>query len=241
VPRDMFGDIVHPSVKVGSRKWYTVPLSITVHCVLIGAIMIIPLMASDILPTPTVIMAFAAASPPPAPPPPPPPAPKTGQPPPPQVEVHPQAAPIEAPKEIAPETEVDAVTRNAIATVEANTLDGLAGSMFDGRDVAPPPPPPPLPPAPVRVGGQVQRPTKIKDVNPLYPPIAQTARVQGTVIIEATIGVDGNVTDTRVLRSVPLLDQAALDAVKQWQFTPTTLNRQPVPVIMTVTVTFTLR
>jgi len=60
------------------------------------------------------------------------------------------------------------------------------------------------------------------------------------VIIEATIGPTGAVTDTRVLRSIPLLDQAAIDAVKQWQFTPTTLNGQPVPVIMTVTVQFTL-
>jgi len=64
--------------------------------------------------------------------------------------------------------------------------------------------------------------------------------VQGVVIIEATIGPGGKVTDTRVLRSIPLLDQAAIDAVKQWEFTPTTLNGQPVPVIMTVTVQFTL-
>jgi protein TonB len=237
VPRDMFGDVVDPSVNVGSRKWYTVPLSITVHTLLIGAIMIIPLMASDILPTPPSMMAFVAAPPPPAPPPPPPP--QAAQPPTPQVEVNSQAAPIAAPKDITPETELDAVTRNAIATVEAGTFDGLTGSTFDGHELALPPPPPP--PAPVHVGGQIERPTKIKDVNPLYPPIAQAARVQGTVIIEATIGVDGNVTNTRVLRSVPLLDQAALAAVRQWQFTPTTLNHQPVPVIMTVTVTFALR
>jgi protein TonB len=92
----------------------------------------------------------------------------------------------------------------------------------------------------VRVGGNIQAPKKTKDVRPVYPSIAQSARVQGVVIIEATIGPTGAVTDTRVLRSIPLLDQAAIDAVKQWQFTPTTLNGQPVPVIMTVTVQFTL-
>ena len=88
---------------------------------------------------------------------------------------------------------------------------------------------------------QIKPPTKIKDVKPVYPPIAQSARVSGVVIIEATIGPDGRVKDAKVLRSIPLLDQAALDAVKQWQFTPTLLNGVPVPVIMTVTVNFTLQ
>jgi protein TonB len=90
------------------------------------------------------------------------------------------------------------------------------------------------------VGGQIKPPTKTKDVKPVYPPIAQSARVQGVVIIEATIGANGRVQDARVLRSIPLLDQAALDAVRQWEFTPTLLNGVPVPVIMTVTVQFTL-
>ncbi len=81
----------------------------------------------------------------------------------------------------------------------------------------------------------------MRDVKPVYPPIAQSARVSGVVIIEATIGADGRVKDAKVLRSIPLLDQAALDAVKQWQFTPTLLNSVPVPVIMTVTVNFTLQ
>ena len=81
----------------------------------------------------------------------------------------------------------------------------------------------------------------MRDVRPVYPPIAQSARVSGMVIIEATIGADGRVKDAKVLRSIPLLDQAALDAVKQWTFTPTLLNGVPVPVIMTVTVNFTLQ
>ena len=81
---------------------------------------------------------------------------------------------------------------------------------------------------------------KTKDASPVYPQIAVISRVQGVVIIEATIGVDGTVQEARVLRSIPLLDSAALDAVKQWEFTPTLLNGEPVPVIMTVTVQFTL-
>jgi protein TonB len=93
----------------------------------------------------------------------------------------------------------------------------------------------------VRVGGNIQAPRKVKDVPPAYPPIAQSARVQGVVILEATIGPDGHVQDVRVLRSIPLLDAAAVDAVREWQYTPTLLNGVPVPVIMTVTVNFTLR
>ena len=93
---------------------------------------------------------------------------------------------------------------------------------------------------PVRVGGPVPPPKRIKDVRPVYPAIAQSARAQGVVIIEAIIGPDGHVQDAKVLRSIPLLDAAALEAVKQWEFTPTLLNGEPVPVIMTVTVNFTL-
>ena len=115
----------------------------------------------------------------------------------------------------------------------------MIGGVVGGLPTAPPPPPPPT--APVRVGGAIKQPSKVKDVKPVYPPIAQSARVQGIVIVEATIGPDGRVKDAKVLRSIPLLDQAALDAVKQWQFTPTLLNGVPVPVIMTVTVNFTLQ
>ncbi len=93
--------------------------------------------------------------------------------------------------------------------------------------------------AAVRIGGQVKTPTKIKDVRPVYPAIAKSARVSGVVTIEATIGADGKVIDAKVVRSVPLLDQAALDAVRQWEYTPTLLNGVPVPVVMTVTINFT--
>jgi protein TonB len=64
--------------------------------------------------------------------------------------------------------------------------------------------------------------------------------VQGVVTLEATIGPDGRVQDARVLRSIPLLDQAALDAVKQWEFTPTLVDGKTVPVISAVTVNFSL-
>ena len=76
---------------------------------------------------------------------------------------------------------------------------------------------------------------------PVYPPVAQAARVQGVVILEAVIGPAGAVTDVKILRSVPLLDDAAIEAVRQRVYTPTLLNGVPVPVIMTVTVNFTMQ
>jgi protein TonB len=90
----------------------------------------------------------------------------------------------------------------------------------------------------VPVGGAVKPPVKVKDVAPIYPEIARTAKVSGVVVIQATIGADGKVADTKVVKSVPMLDQAAVNAVEQWEYTPSTRGGKPVPVIMTVTVNF---
>jgi TonB family protein len=135
------------------------------------------------------------------------------------------------------------VVGGVVGGVPGGVVGGVPGGVPAGA--APPPPPPPPPPpgwaaGAIRVGGQMPPPTKTKHVNPVYPPIAESARVQGVVILETIIGPDGKVQDARVLRSIPLLDQAALDAVKQWEFTPTLLNGSPVPIVMTVTVQFTL-
>ncbi|MDQ3068584.1 MAG: TonB family protein [Acidobacteriota bacterium] len=92
--------------------------------------------------------------------------------------------------------------------------------------------------APVRVGGAIGPPMKTRDVRPVYPPKAHEERVQGVVIAEVTIGCDGTVADAKVLRGVPLLNDAALAAIREWQYTATLLNGVPVPVIMTVTMTF---
>jgi protein TonB len=156
------------------------------------------------------------------------------------MDVNPNAAPVQAPAEIKPETGLNTGLEGGVSGgVEGGVPGGVIGGVVGGLPEAPPPPPPPQ--APVRVGGNIKPPTKTRDVKPIYPAIAQSARVQGVVIIEATIGPDGRVKDAKVLRSIPLLDQAALDAVKQWEFTPTLLNGVPVPVIMTVTVNFTLQ
>jgi protein TonB len=93
----------------------------------------------------------------------------------------------------------------------------------------------------VRPGGDIKRPVKVKDVAPTYPEIARAVHKEGIVIVEATIGPDGKVQDARILRSIPLLDAAALDAVRQWEYTPTLLNGSPIAIVITVTVDFRLR
>jgi protein TonB len=124
-------------------------------------------------------------------------------------------------------------------------LGGSSGASLissSGQAVPPPPPPPDaLGQAPLRVGGNIRPPVKTRHVPPVYPPAALEAKIQGIVILEATIAADGRVADARVLKSIPDLDQAAVDAVRQWAFQPTLLNGVAVPVVMTVTVNFTLQ
>ena len=96
------------------------------------------------------------------------------------------------------------------------------------------------PDKPVRVGGQIKAPRKVRDQPPAYPDVAKQARVEGVVVLEAVISPQGRVTEVKVLRGSPLLDDAAVNAVKSWVYTPTLLNGVPVPVVMTVTVSFKL-
>ncbi len=236
----MFGDVVDPSIKLGSQKWYTVPLSILAHVAIFAAVIIIPLMAADVLPTPPTMMAFvgrAAAT----------------------AAASTSTARGRRRRQRFSRCRLRTRTRRRLrrrrksfrkrrrshrrpacpaaskaAFPEAPSAAWSADCLKPLRLRRPPR----RPSASVATS---RRPTKTKDVRPVYPPIAQSARVSGVVIIEATIGADGKVKDAKVLRSIPLLDQAALDAVKQWQFTPTLLNGVPVPVIMTVTVNFTLQ
>ena len=150
------------------------------------------------------------------------------------------AAPIVEPTGVTPETERPAFTPAPIGSV-----DGVDGGVPIGDAIgssAPPPPPPPPPvQRPMHLHSGIVAPRKIVDVAPVYPALAQQVRKEGVVILETVIDANGGVESVRVLRSVPLLDQAAVDAVRQWRFTPAMLNGQAVPVVMTVTVNFTLQ
>jgi len=90
-----------------------------------------------------------------------------------------------------------------------------------------------------RVGGAIAAPRR--EGTPQYPADARGSGVEGVVGVEIIVGPDGTVTDARVVRSIPLLDSAAIEAVKKWRYEPTLINGQPVPVRMTTTINFSLQ
>jgi len=232
----LFEDLIESDVvahKTAQSK--TLPVSLTLHAIALVFIIIVPLLQPAELPEPAAaVKAFFVdpISAPPPPPPPPPPAPKRPDAPKPipkpvMTESPKFTAPVEVPEQIKPEEGLD-------LGVEGGVPGGVVGGVVGGLPDAP------APVQAVRVGGQIKEPKKLKHVAPAYPDIAKQARVQGVVILECTISPQGKVTDVKVLRGIPLLDAAAIEAVKQWVYTPTLLNGVPVPVIMTVTVNFRL-
>jgi protein TonB len=157
--------------------------------------------------------------------------------------VSPDAAPLAPPTGITKETGLEGLRMapidvNAVVGVEPGGVPGAAVGTLDV--VAPPPPPPPPPPTPVRLRAGIEAPQKIGNGAPIYPVTARLARKSGIVTLEAVIDANGAVQSVKVLRSVLLLDEAAVDAVRQWRFTPARLNGVAIPVVMTVTVEFTL-
>lgn len=251
----MFDTIVNPSSGVPKPRWTTTVLSAVAHVTVIVVLVLSTLYATDVLPEPRDSMAFFIAAPVP-PPPPPPPAVAEPEPPPvkrvatkaavprtaPVIAKAPIAAPVEAPSSITPETGLEGGEFTAAAIepgFENGVPGGVAGGIVGGFVTAPPPPPP-APVAPVRVGGAVLTPRLLHRVEPEYPIIAVSAQIAGVVILEATVDETGAVTDTRVLRSHGVLDQAAVDAVAQWRYEPLRLNGTAQPFILTVTVSFSL-
>jgi len=130
------------------------------------------------------------------------------------------------------------------ATARAGS--GGGGPVVDTGG-APPPPPPPAPtptPAPRRttpVSGGVLTGKAISRPQPAYPPIANAARASGAVVVQITVDETGRVVSASAVSGHPLLQQAAVNAVRQWRFSPTMLSGQPVKVTGTVTVNFTLQ
>jgi protein TonB len=159
--------------------------------------------------------------------------------------------PTVVPDEIARIIDVPESSDGVIGGVPGGLPGGVAGGVL-GRILAgsiqqeflaTPPPPPPPPKALeqqelYRVGGDVKEPRLIKLVPPKYPSLAKQSRVQGTVVLEATLREDGTVDAIRVISGHPLLVNAAIDSVKQWRYEPTLLNGHPVAIVLTAIVTF---
>lgn len=236
-----------------TNKSWTVTLSFAAEFAVIGIMILIPLIWTEALPKASLVNMLTAPAPPPPPPPPPPPAQVI------KVHVIPRqftgtlTAPREIPKQVA------MITEDALPPANVGVVGGVEGGIPGGAGLgglgqanfAPPPPPPPPPKVvavkpkqdgPVRVGGNVQSARLIKHPTPLYPAIAKSARIQGTVVLQAIIGKDGTVQNLKMVSTAsPLLVQSAMDAVKQWVYQPTLLNNEPVDVITEITVNFTLQ
>lgn len=240
----MFEDmVVSGDVKKTNTRW-TVWVSTVVQALILGILILIPLIYTEALPK-AMLTTFLVAPPPPPPPPPPPAA---------VVHVKPMVHLIQQNKLMAPtvipkkvniikeeETppDVGGVEGGVAGGIAGGSAGGVLGGIIGGAPGNLPPPPKPNV-GRIKVGGQVQQANLIRQVMPVYPPIARTAHISGTVILHAIIAKDGSIQELQYISGPPLLMRAAMDAVREWRYRPTLLNGEPVEVDTTISVVFTL-
>jgi periplasmic protein TonB len=233
----MFDQLVVSSAH-GSKtnKPWTVAMSAIVQAVIVGILILIPLIYTEALPKGFMNTFLVAPAPPPPPPPP--------------------AAPVKAivrPRIVTPQRMVaPTVIPKTVQMIKDEAPDvgveggvgvpgGVPGGVLGGiiGNSAPPPPPKPTQTR-IRVGGNVQGAKLLHQVQPIYPQIAKTAHVSGTVLLHAIIAKDGSIQELQYVSGPPLLMRAAMDAVHEWRYQPTLLNGEPVEVDTTIQVVFTL-
>jgi periplasmic protein TonB len=233
----MFDQLVVSSAH-GSKtnKPWTVAMSAIVQAVIVGILILIPLIYTEALPKGFMNTFLVAPAPPPPPPPP--------------------AAPVKAivrPRIVTPQRMVaptvipktvqmikDEAPDIGAVGVEGGVGGGVPGGVLGGiiGNTAPAPPKPTQ--TRIRVGGNVQGAKLVHQVQPVYPQIAKTAHVSGTVLLHAIIAKDGSIQELQYVSGPPLLMRAAMDAVHEWRYQPTLLNGEPVEVDTTIQVVFTL-
>ena len=238
MPREMFTSA--PPLTPRRSRW-TIAGSVLIHVAFVAALLVIPVLSAfdSFVLSANNSLKFtlpAVAAMPVAPPPP-----SSTKPVAPDINVN--AAPTSPPeKPVTSEVTQPPIPGSVVGEIGPARGGSPSYGTGPGVDVlAAPPAPPPTPPGPVRPGGDIKFPTRVSYTAPTYPTLARSARIEGTVYLEATIDVNGNVRDVTVLKSIPLLDEAAKAAVSQWRYSPTKLNGVAVPVVLTVTVTFTLK
>jgi protein TonB len=234
----MFDQLVVSSAHASkTNKPWTVAMSAMVQAVIVGILILIPLIYTEALPKGMLNTFLVAPAPPPPPPPP--------------------AAPVKAivrPRIVTPQRMVaptvipktvqvikDEAPDVGAVGVEGGVAGGVPGGVLGGiiGGAAPPPPPKPTQTR-IRVGGNVQAANLVRQVQPVYPQIAKTAHVSGTVLLHAIIAKDGSIQELQYVSGPPLLMRAAMDAVREWRYHPTLLNGEPVEVDTTIQVVFTL-
>ena len=229
----------------GRRRWEAVPCSLAAHAAVVVALLSIPLLSKSELPQAMQSQSDIFFVQPAALPPPPPPPARGGE--------HPAVtsppvtpeqdgrlvAPPEIPDQLPPEEDPTALFgfgRGDPNGVEGGSPDGISGGIVGGLPVSMET----HQDEPVPVGGIVSAPTKLHDVAPEYPELAQRIGLQGDVVLECVISREGRVTNITVVSGNPVLAKAARAAAKQWIYTPTLLNGIPVPVLLRATTHFRL-
>jgi periplasmic protein TonB len=244
----MFDDLVissaHPTK---TNKPWTVTLSVIIQTGIVVVMILIPLIYTEALPKGMLTTFLVAPAPPPPPPPPAAAVPRIVKPVARLIHNGQMMAPTVIPKkvemikeeELPPDVGNVGVVGGVPGGVPGGSAGGVLGGIIGGVGSALPPPPKAAP-SRIRVGGNVQSASLVRQVMPVYPPIAKTAHISGTVVLHAIIAKDGTVEELTYISGPQLLMKNAMDAVKQWRYRPTLLNGEPVEVDTTISVVFTL-
>jgi protein TonB len=250
-PRELFSEsLLEMSTTRPGRRTFDFIASLFVHSLLVAALLLIPLYFTEAIDLKQFTQTFLVAPPPP-PPPPPPAAPAIVK-----VASAPRRvftaggkllAPTAIPAKVAmikeeelpPDVGGVGVVGGVPGGVPGGQVGGVIGGIISGAQrTYIPTPAAPAPKAPIRVGGRIKPPRAISTPEPIYPPLAKQAKIQGNVVIDAVIDVDGNVVEMQVISGHPLLIPSAMEALRHWKYEPTYLNEQPVPVRLIVTIKF---
>jgi periplasmic protein TonB len=249
-PRPMFADSILDFGQQKKRQSFATVTSFIFNCLAIGVMLAMPLVFTESLPK-AQLLTFLVAPPPP--PPPPPPAAEvqrvvrqiqtdmlnTGQ----------LRTPSRIPQRVQMIREEDApppmpsvggVVGGVPGGIPGGQLGGVIGGIVNATSNAAIPKFVPVTPQRVRISQGVTKGLLIQKVEPQYPPLARSARVQGDVVLSAVIDTNGQITNLQLVSGHPMLVPAAIAAVKQWRYKPYLLNGQPVEVETTITVIFSL-
>jgi protein TonB len=241
----MFEDsLIESGGRLKTKRGATTVLSFVLEILLLGVLVLLPLIFTEALPT-QQLMTMLVAPPPPPPPPPPAAAPVVVRKIQSELDNGQLRTPTAIPKKIQmikedeapPSTGPAGVVGGVPGGVPGGTMGGVLGSVMSSVPTAVPKA---ATPQRVRVSQGVSQGLLVHKVTPQYPPLAQQARIQGTVVLQALIGKDGTIQNLHVISGHPMLTNAALAAVKEWQYKPYYLNGEPVEVETTINVNFTL-
>jgi protein TonB len=243
----MFDELVDSGEKKRTNKPWTVVLSAIVQTLILGVLVLIPLIYTEALPKNLITTFLVAPAPPPPPPPPAAAVIKIVKP-----QVHllhngQLITPSVIPKKVSiikeeaePPDMGGGVVGGVMGGVPGGSANGVLGGIIGSVGNGLPPPPPKASNKPYRVGGNVMEAKKTRNVLPVYPQIAKTAHIQGTVLLHAIIDKDGSIQELQYISGPPLLMRAAMDAVRQWKYQPTLLNGEAVSVDTSIQVIFSL-